>query len=107
MERNLFHRKHYRSIFYLKTLALIPFGGVLLNSSMVYPVLSQTPINSPIPQERDLYNTLPGEKQTESILDVTNPMELMNRLRRATAMDNATSPSDAIDEALKAFEEND
>ena len=31
-------------------------------------------------------------------------MDLLNRLRRATAMDNATTPSDAIDEALKALE---
>jgi len=30
----------------------------------------------------------------------------MNRLRRATAMENATDPSDAIDQALKALEEN-
>ena len=39
------------------------------------------------------------------MLDATNPMELINRLRQATAMDDATSPSDAIDDALKALEE--
>ena len=31
-------------------------------------------------------------------------MDLMNRLRRSTAMDDATAPSDAIDAALKALE---
>ena len=34
-----------------------------------------------------------------------NPMELMNIIRRASAMEDATSPSDAIDQALKAFDE--
>ncbi len=37
----------------------------------------------------------------------TDPLQLMNVLRRATAMDDATSPSDALDEALKAFESQD
>ena len=35
-----------------------------------------------------------------------DPLRLMNALKRATAMDDATSPSDALDEALKAFEDN-
>ena len=60
-----------------------------------------------IPQERELYNTLPSSEKKGGILDATNPMELMNLLRKATAMDDATSPSDAIDQALKALEEAD
>ena len=56
------------------------------------------------PQERDLYNTVPGNNDKGTILDATNPMDLMNRLRRSTAMDDATAPSDAIDAALKALE---
>ncbi len=59
-----------------------------------------------LPQERDLYKTLPGESDQGTILDATNPMDLMNRLRRATAMDDATNPADTIEEALKAFEES-
>ncbi len=57
-----------------------------------------------IPQEKELFNTLPGGSQEGNILDATNPLDLMNQLRRATALDNATTPSDAIDEALKALE---
>ncbi|QNI70042.1 hypothetical protein [Cyanobium sp. NS01] len=38
-----------------------------------------------------------------NILDATNPMDLMNRLRRATALDDATSPGDAVDAALQDF----
>ena len=59
---------------------------------------------SDIPQEREIYETLPGSGEKGTILDVTNPMDLMNQLRRATAMDNATNPSDAIDQALKVLE---
>ena len=52
--------------------------------------------------DRDIYNTLPGEsKKKGSVLDVTNPMELMKTLRQATSMNDATDPVDAIDEALR------
>ena len=53
-------------------------------------------------EDRDIYNTLPGEsKKKGSVLDVTNPMELMRTLRQATSMNDATDPVDAIDEALR------
>jgi hypothetical protein len=50
------------------------------------------------PQERQVYD---GGASKSSVLDATNPIDLMNRLRRSTAMDDATSPSQAIDKALK------
>ena len=56
------------------------------------------------PQQRDVFQTVPGLKNQESVLDATNPMDLMNRLRRANAMNDATPPADAIDAALKALE---
>ena len=67
---------------------------------------SQTTLSQPNVIERnadrDIYNTLPGEsKKKGSVLDVTNPMELMRNLRQATAMNDATDPVDAIDEALR------
>lgn len=37
-------------------------------------------------------------------LDVSNPIDLINRLRRSSAMDDATPPSSAVDQALKALE---
>ena len=33
----------------------------------------------------------------------TNPFELMEMIRRQNSMNNATDPSDAIDDALKSF----
>ena len=34
----------------------------------------------------------------------TNPFEIVDRLRRANSMNNATKPSDAIDDAIKSFD---
>lgn len=45
----------------------------------------------------------PGERP-KNVLDATNPIELMNQLRRGSAMDNATNPGDAIDRALREME---
>ena len=59
-------------------------------------------ISSP-QQERELdYGT--GTNRGGSALDSTNPWELMNKLRKASALDDATQPSDAVDEALKDFD---
>ena len=51
-------------------------------------------------EERAIY----GGGESSDVLDATNPMDLINRLRQAGSMDDATPPSDAIDAALKAFE---
>ena len=41
----------------------------------------------------------------EGDLDLpTNPLEIVDRIRRATSMNEATKPSDAIDDALKTFD---
>ncbi|WP_255440930.1 hypothetical protein [Synechococcus sp. HK01-R] len=54
-------------------------------------------------QEKEIYNTVPGNRDGGSPLDATNPMDLMNRLRQATSMNDATDPADAIDAALKGY----
>ncbi|MGB5134882.1 MAG: hypothetical protein WBN89_06880 [Prochlorococcaceae cyanobacterium] len=54
-------------------------------------------------QQRELDDGV-GPSRSGSILDATNPIDLMNRIRRATALDNATQPGDAIDAALRDFE---
>ena len=41
----------------------------------------------------------------EGDLDLpTNPFEIVDRIRRATSMNEATKPSEAIDDALKTFD---
>ena len=58
-------------------------------------------ISSP-QQERELdYGT--GTNRGGSVLDSANPIDLMNKLRKATAMDDATPPGDAVDAALRDF----
>ena len=84
-------------------IVVLPIGLVNFYCSLP-PSNAQTSGVFERPQEREMYNTLPGSAQKGTILDATNPMELMNRLRRASAMDNATAPSDAIDQALRALE---
>ena len=43
--------------------------------------------------------------EDEDNLDLpTNPFEIVDRLRRANSLNNATKPSDAIDDAIKSFD---
>ena len=43
--------------------------------------------------------------EDENNLDLpTNPFEIVDRIRRATSMNEATKPSEAIDDALKTFD---
>ena len=43
--------------------------------------------------------------EKEDNLDLpTNPFEIVDRLRRANSMSDATKPSDAIDDAIKSFD---
>ena len=55
-------------------------------------------------EDRDIFNNLPDAKRQGSVLDATNPMDLINRIRQAGSLDDATPPADAIDAALKALE---
>ncbi|MEX0588999.1 MAG: hypothetical protein WD136_07050 [Cyanobium sp.] len=59
-------------------------------------------ISSP-QQERELDYGTGTNRGGGSVLDSANPIDLMNKLRRATAMDDATQPGDAVDAALKDF----
>ena len=47
-------------------------------------------------------NTQDGLESNNSI--PTNPFELVDMLRKANSMNDATSPSDAVDEAIKTFD---
>ena len=43
------------------------------------------------------------KKQDDSSFLPTNPFELVEMIRRQNIMNDATNPSDAIDDALKSF----
>ncbi len=56
-------------------------------------------------EKRDIFNSFDTEDQNDKNVPI-DPFDLMNRLKQAEAMDNATTPSDALDEALSAFDES-
>ena len=56
-------------------------------------------------EKRDIYSTFDTEDQIDQGLPI-DPFDLMNRLKQAGAMNNATTPSDALDEALNAFDQS-
>jgi hypothetical protein len=60
------------------------------------------------PTESQIYNYDPGSgnrtgSSTEG-LNPANPLDLINKIRKGSAMDNATPPGDAVDQALKELE---
>ncbi len=56
-------------------------------------------------EKRDIYSTFDTEDQIDQGLPI-DPFDLMNRLKQVGAMNNATTPSNAIDEALNAFDQS-
>ena len=78
------------------------FFGLLISSNflMNYQCLAQ---ESHKLNEIEINKTINFED--EDNLDFpSNPLEIVDRLRRANSMNDATNPSDAIDEALKSFD---
>ena len=67
---------------------LIPLTGDSLNAEYL---LKELEINSSTKTEED------------SSVIPSNPFELVEMLRRQSSMNDATNPSDAIDDALKSF----
>ena len=55
--------------------------------------------------QKDIFNTFEMEDQKDQDIPI-DPFDLMNRLKQVGAMSNATTPSDALDEALNAFDES-
>ena len=56
-------------------------------------------------EKRDIYSTFDSEDQIDQGLPI-DPFDLMNRLKQAGSMNNATTPSDALDAAINAFDES-
>ena len=56
-------------------------------------------------EKRDIYSTFDSEDQIDQGLPI-DPFDLMNRLKQAGALNDATTPSDALDAALNAFDQS-
>ena len=55
-------------------------------------------------EKRDIINTFDTEIQNDQGFPI-DPFDLMNRIKQSGAMNDATTPSDALDEALNAFDD--
>ena len=56
-------------------------------------------------EKRDIFGTFNSEDQNDKGMPI-DPFDLMHRLKKAGAMEDATTPSDALDEAINAFDES-
>lgn len=60
------------------------------------------------PMEQQFYNYDPGSGSrpggSASGINPANPLDLINKIRKGSAMDDATPPGDAVDQALKELE---
>jgi hypothetical protein len=86
-------------------LAAVVSGALLIGPVLLATGLRAAPAT---PQESTTERRFSDYSPTQdkrSLLDVANPLELMNRLRNLSSMDNATSPGDAIDRALKQLDQ--
>jgi len=69
-------------------ISLISLKGDLLNAEYLFEELE--------------IDTSTKNEEDSSVLP-SNPFELVEMIRRANSMNDATKPSDAIDDALKSF----
>ena len=81
---------------------LITAGGIIYSSRITK--ISEVN-NYSTDEKRDIYSTFDTEDQIDQGLPI-DPFDLMNRLKQAGAMNNATTPSDALDAALNAFDQS-
>ena len=81
---------------------LITTGQVLSFSRTI--IISELK-NYSTDEKRDIYSTFDTEDQIDQGLPI-DPFDLMNRLKQVGAMNNATTPSDALDAALNAFDQS-
>ena len=82
---------------------LITAGQVYCSSSRTIRISEVK--NYSTDEKRDIYSTFDTEDQIDQGLPI-DPFDLMNRLKQAESMNDATTPSDALDEALNAFNES-
>ena len=61
--------------------------------------------NYSMDEKRDILKTFDEKDQNDQGFPI-NPFDLMNQIKKIGAMNDATTPSDALDEALNAFDES-
>jgi len=90
--KNYFYKSCYKSITFLIFFTfLISLKSDYLNAEYIEYIFEELEIDSSTKTEED------------SSVIPTNPFELVEMIRRHNSMNDATNPSDAIDDALKSF----
>ena len=84
-----FHKKYSKSTpLLILCISLISLKGDFLNAEYVFEELE--------------INTSTKQDDTGSVIP-TNPFEIVEMIRRQNSLNDATKPSDAIDDALESF----
>ena len=84
-----FNKKYSKSIFFLIFLiSLISLRGDFLNAEYLFEELE--------------IDTSTKKDDSGSVIP-TNPFEIVEMIRRSNSLNDATKPSDAIDDALESF----
>ena len=91
IRKNLLHRKNIIKIALIFYSLGFFYSNLVLSSQENY--FEEIELNN---------NTQDGFERNNSI--PTNPFEIVDMLRKANSMNDATSPSDAIDEAIRTFD---
>ena len=87
--KNYFCKSFSKTIlFFSCCIFLISFKGDYLSAEYLF-------------QELELDSSTKTEESSSDL--PTNPFELVEMIRRQNSMNDATNPSDAIDDALKSF----
>ena len=87
--KNYFCKSLYKSItFLIFFTSLIPLKSDNLNAEYLF-------------EELEIDTSTKAEEDSAAL--PTNPFELVEMIRRQNIMNDATNPSDAIDDALKSF----
>ena len=75
--------------------------------TLVISFILLTPLKGDYLNAEDLFGKLEIDNSTKTDQDSsalpTNPFEIVEMIRRQNSMNDATNPSDAIDDALKSF----
>ena len=79
-----------------KSAKMVILFSLLVNFKSTFLIAEESYLN-----EIEIDNSTKLETQSSDL--PTNPFEIVEMLRRVNSMNDATKPSDAIDDALKSF----
>ena len=87
--KNFFYKNYSKSIYiFAFIISLFSPKGYFLNAEYLF-------------EELEIDNSTTKDDNTSEI--PTNPFEIVEMIRRSNSLNDATKPSDAIDDALKSF----